>query len=72
MQCVCDENDGLPAVAKGTDDGVGKEGLSDVRVDCSRMNTEYVDCMREYIPAESGSSKMTTSASKYKARAMLT
>ena len=36
---MCDEDDGLAAIAEGTNDGVGKEGLSDVCVDCSRMNT---------------------------------
>lgn len=70
-----DENDGLSAGLEAAYDRICEEGLPNMCVDCNRV----LNCIETSsgkrvgnIPADSGSSRMTMSASKYNARAIFT
>ena len=67
-----DEDDCLAVVTQSAYDGVGEERFADVCIDCMRVNIKQNRGLGGYLPAESGSSKITMSALKYSARAMFT
>lgn len=70
-----DKNDGLSARLEATKDRICEKGLPNMCVDCNRV----LSCIETLsgkrvgsIPADRGSSRITMSASKYNARAILT